>query len=290
MEGGRGRPRSVMAMEDIEHIPKELKLIDESGIRLDGRRFDELRPVRIEAGVLKKADGSAFIEWGNNKVLAAVYGPREAHPRHLQDPAKALVQCRYNMAPFSVTDRKRPGPDRRSVEISKVISEAFAHVVFVEQFPRTSVDIFIEVLQADAGTRCAGLTAASVALADAGIPMRDLVTSCASGKIGGVVALDLNKDEDNFGDADCPMAIVPRTGEIVLLPMDGHLTADEFDKAMELSIDATKEIYELQRDALRRRYGPMAEQARENPPPPPPTEVPPPPDLPEDFPPEGDDL
>src|SRR3989441_774304 len=105
-----------------------------------------------------------------------------------------------------------------------------------------------------AGTRCAGLTAASVALADAGVPMRDLVTSCASGKIDDVVCLDLNKDEDNFGDADCPMAIVPRTGDVVLLQMDGHLTYDEFQKAMGLSIDATKRIYEMQRDALRRRY------------------------------------
>src|SRR5436189_262763 len=242
-------------MEDIEHIEKEMKLINSDGRRLDGRSFDELRPIRIEAGVLRRADGSAYIEWGGNKVLAAVYGPREAHPRHLQDPARALVQCRYNMAPFSVSDRKRPGPDRRSVEISKVISEAFSAVVFREQFPRTSVDIFIEVLQADAGTRCAGLSAASVALADAGVPMRDLVASCASGKIEGVVALDLNKDEDNFGEADCPMAIVPRTGEIVLLQMDGHLTADEFAQAMELSIGATKQIYEIQRDALRRRYG-----------------------------------
>ncbi len=286
MEGGRRRPRSVTTMEDIEHIPKELKLIDENGVRLDGRRFDELRPIKIEAGVLKKADGSAYIEWGNNKVLAAVYGPREAHPRHLQDPAKALVQCRYNMAPFSVTDRKRPGPDRRSVEISKVISEAFANVVFVEQFPRTSVDIFIEVLQADAGTRCAGLTAASVALADAGIPMRDLVTSCASGKIGGVVCLDLNKDEDNFGEADCPMAIVPRTGEIVLLQMDGHLTPEEFDRAMGLSIGAAKRIYEMQREALRRRYASVGEQAEESSA----SEPPAPPEPRSDLPPEVDDL
>lgn len=241
-------------MEDVEHIAKEVKLIGADGRRLDGRKPDELRPVRIEAGVLRRADGSAYIEWGGNKVLAAVYGPREAHPRHLQDPARALVQCRYNMAPFSVSDRKRPGPDRRSVEISKVISEAFSSVVLKEQFPRTSVDIFIEVLQADAGTRCAGLTAASVALADAGVPMRDLVTSCASGKIDGVVCLDLNKEEDNFGDADCPMAIVLRTGEIVLLQMDGHLTYDEFQKAMSLSIGAAHRLYELQRDALRRRY------------------------------------
>src|SRR3989442_12723954 len=272
-------------MEDIEHFAKEMKLIDADGRRLDGRKFNELRPIRLEAGVLRRADGSAYMEWGGNKVLAAVYGPREAHPRHLQDPARALVQCRDNMAPFSVSDRKRPGPDRRSVEISKVISQAFSSVVFKEQFPPTSVDIFIEGLQADAGTRCAGLTAASVALADAGVPMRDLVTSSSSGKIGGVVALDLNKDEDNFGEADCPMAIVPRTGEIVLLQMDGHLTVDEFERAMDLSIVATKGIYELQRDALRRRYSAMAEQAMEAPPPSPPlpSEVPPPPDMPEDH-------
>ena len=247
-------------MEDIEHIEKPLKLIDEHGIRLDGRRYDELRPTRIEAGVLKRADGSAYMEWGKNKVLAAVYGPREAHPRHRQNPAKALVQCRYNMAPFSVSDRKRPGPDRRSVEISKVISEAFAAVVFAEQFPRTSVDIYIEVLQADAGTRVAGLTAAAVALADAGVPMRDLLAGCASGKIGGVVCVDLNKEEDNYGEADCPMAFVPRTGEIVLLQMDGHLTVDEFERAMELSMKAGRVLSEKQRDALKRRYSTSVEE------------------------------
>ena len=271
-------------MEDIEHIEKEVKLIDAAGRRMDGRKFDELRPIRIEAGVLRRADGSAYIEWGGNRVLAAVYGPREAHPRHLQDPARALVQCRYNMAPFSVSDRKRPGPDRRSVEISKVISEAFSAVVFKEQFPRTSVDILIEVLQADAGTRCAGLTAASVALADAGVPMRDLVTSCASGKIEGIVCLDLNKDEDNFGDADCPMAVVPRTGEIVLLQMDGHLSYDEFQKVMDLSIGAAHRIYDMQRDALRRRYSVTLEDILKDAPRSAPSREPTPPEpVPSDF-------
>lgn len=249
-----------MTMEDVEHIEKKMKLIDENGLRLDGRKPEDLRPIRMEVGVLKRADGSAYLEWGGNKVLAAVYGPREAHPRHLQDPTKSLVQCRYNMAPFSVTERKRPGPDRRSVEISKVISEAFDSVVFSEQFPRASVDIFIEILQADAGTRCAGLTAASIALADAGIPMRDLVASCAVGKIDGVVCLDLRKEEDNYGDADMPIAMIPRTGEVLLLQMDGHLTLDEFDRAFGMAKDAIARIYEMQKDALRKRYAVTAEE------------------------------
>jgi exosome complex component RRP41 len=236
------------------------KLIDSKGLRINGRKPEELRPIRIEAGVLKRADGSAYVEWGNNKVMAAVYGPRECHPRHLQDPAKALVQCRYNMASFSVSDRKRPGPDRRSIEISKVVGEAFSSVVFVEQFPRTTIDVFIEILQADAGTRCVGITGAAVALADAGIPMRDLVAACAVGKVEGVVVLDLDKEEDNYGEADVPIAIVPRTEEVVLLQMDGDLTVDEFQQGMKMAIDACKEIYRLQKEALKRRYSVTLEE------------------------------
>ena len=158
------------------------------------------------------------------------------------------------MASFSVSDRKRPGPDRRSTEISKVVGEAIESVIFTELFPRAVVDVFIEVLQADAGTRVAGLTAASVALADAGIPMKSLITACAAGKIDGEVVLDLNKIEDNKGDADLPMAIIPTTGEVVLMQMDGHLTVEEFRKARDMVIKACYEIYEVQKDALKRRY------------------------------------
>jgi exosome complex component RRP41 len=240
-----------------------MKLIDENGIRIDGRKVDELRPIRIEAGVLKSADGSAYVEIGKNKVLAAVYGPRECHPRHMQNPAKAIVQCKYNMISFSVSDRKRPGPDRRSVEISKLISEAMEYVVFTENFPRTSIDVYIEVLQANAGTRCAGLTAASVALADAGIPMKDVVPAVAVGKVNDQVVLDLNKEEDNFGQADLPIAIIPRTGEVLLMQMDGHMTQAEFDRGLEMGVRACSEIYRLQKDALRRRYAVVSGEGEE---------------------------
>ncbi len=242
----------------------EMNLIDENGRRLDGRRADELRPIKIQANVLKRADGSAYLEWGGNKILAAVYGPREVHPRHLQEPTKAIVQCRYNMAAFSVGDRKRPGPDRRSTEISKVLSEALEYVIFTEQFPRTTVDVFIEVLQANAGTRCSGLTAASVALADAGIPMRDMIASCAFGKVEDTVVLDLCKEEDNNGQADVPIAIVPRTEEIVLLQMDGHLTQEEFDSGLAMVVSACKHIYNLQREAIKERYSTSIEGPEEN--------------------------
>jgi len=224
-------------------------LID-NGVRLDGRKSNELRPITMKVGVLDNAQGSAYVEWGKNKVLAGVYGPREMHPRRLQNPTEATVRLVYNMAPFSVDDRKRPGPDRRSVEISKISSEALSNVVQGHKYPNAAIDVFVEILQADAGTRCVGLTAASMALADAGIPMKDLVVACASGKIEGEVVLDLMKEEDNFGDCDLPLAIVPRTGDAVLLQMDGVLTNEEFKKAFDLAYDGCMQVYEIMKKTL----------------------------------------
>jgi len=231
----------------------DIKLF-ENGKRLDGRKPDELRNIKIEAGVLHRAEGSCYLEWGGNKVIAAVYGPREAIPRHTQNPLRAIVKAKYNMAAFSVEDRKRPGPDRRSREISKVISEALGKVILLEKYPRASIDVNIEVLEAEAGTRCAGLTAAAVALADAGIPMRDIPVACAAGKIEDKVVLDLGKEEDNFGNADLPIAISPRTGEILLLQMDGHLTQNEFDQALDMAIKGCQTISEIQKKALIEKY------------------------------------
>ena len=224
------------------------------GKRLDGRKLDELRSIKIQTGILNRADGSCYVEWGKNKVIAAVYGPRELHPKHLQENTRAVLRCRYNMAPFSVSDRKRPGPDRRSMEISKVIREALERVVFLNYFPTSGIDVFMEVLQADAGTRCAALTSASVALADAGVPMRDLVASCAAGKADDQIILDLMQEEDNFGQGDLPVGYIPSRDEIVLLQLDGEFSKEEFEKAKELALKGCREIYELQKKALKEGY------------------------------------
>lgn len=222
--------------------------------RDDGRKLEEIRPLKIEAGILKRADGSAYLEVGGNKVIAAVYGPRESYIRRLLRPDTGVIRCRYNMAPFSVDDRKRPGPDRRSTEISKITAEALRPSLLLERFPRSMVDIFIEIIEAEGGTRCAGITAASVALADAGIPMKDMVVGCAAGKVDGEIVLDLSEKEDKEGQADVPLAIMPRTGEITLLQTDGNLTEDEFDKALSLAIEGCKQISEVQKEALKNRY------------------------------------
>jgi len=241
----------------------ETKLIDENGLRVDGRKLDELRPIRMEVGLLEKADGSAYIEQGKNRIIAAVYGPREAHPKHIALADRAVIRCRYHMAPFSVEERKSPAPSRRELELSKVIREALETSIVSELYPRTSIDIFIEVLQSDGGSRCAGITAASLALADAGVPLREIVAACAATKIDGKVALDASDIEDKEGQADLPVAFMPKSNAVTLIQMDGSLTEDEFNQALDMAIGACKKINEMQIEALKRKYLAVKEQAEE---------------------------
>ncbi|MFQ6081433.1 MAG: exosome complex exonuclease Rrp41 [Candidatus Bathyarchaeia archaeon] len=245
----------------LQKVPE--KLIDENNVRVDGRGLKELRPVKIEVGVLSNADGSAYIEQGKNKILAAVYGPKELHPKHLALPDRAILRCRYHMAPFSVKERKSPAPSRREMELSKVIRESLEPSIFVEYYPRTSIDLFIEVLQADGGTRCAGITVAALALADAGIPMRDLVAACAAGKVEGKLVLDLTDFEDKGGEADVPLAWMPNLNALTLLQMDGMLTIDEFEQAVSIALEGCKQIYKLQKEALKAKYVAVKEEVEE---------------------------
>ena len=235
-------------------MEEKRKLIDENGLRTDGRRWNELRPIKIEVGTLNNADGSAYIEFGKNKIVAAVYGPKEMHPKHMLLPDRAVLKCRYHMAPFSVDERKNPAPSRREIEISKVIREAIQPALILEDYPRTAIQIYVEVLQSDGGSRVAGITAASLALADAGINMRDLVVGCAVGKVDDKIVLDLNDTEDKEGSGDMPFAIMPNFGQVTLLQLDGLFTQEEFKQAIEMATDGAKKVYALQREALLKKY------------------------------------
>jgi len=229
-----------------------------NGLRIDGRRLDELRPIEAEVGVLKNADGSALFKMGNTIAIAGVYGPRKVYPKHEEEAEKAILRTRYSMAAFSTTERSRPGPSRRSMEISKVTREALIPVIFLDEFPKTAIDVHIEILQADASTRVAGINAASLALADAGVPMADLVASCSAGKVAGHIVLDIAGKEDTEGELDLPVAYYKRKGLITLLQMDGIATKEEIKEIIALALKGCEKIYNIQRDALKKKY--MAEE------------------------------
>ena len=224
------------------------------GKRIDGRGFEEFRPIEIKVANLKNAGGSASFKFGNTFAQAAIFGPQEMHPRHLLDPQKAYIKCRYTMAPFSTKERIRPGRSRRGTEISKVLKEASKSVIFLEDYPKTLINIYVEILQADATTRCAGLNAASLALVDAGIPLKNLITSCSVGKIDGQIVLDVDGLEDNYGDVDMAIAMIGDEDKYVLLQMDGIITREDLSKMLELAKTGCSKIFELQKNALTEKY------------------------------------
>ena len=176
----------------------------------------------MEVGIVPNAAGSAYIEWGGNKIYAAVYGPREVHPHHMARPDRGILRVFYRMATFSVHERKRAAPGRREKEISMVMENSLSPVLFLELYPDSALELFVEVIAADGGTRCASITVAALALADAGIPMRSLVTAVAGGKADGKLILDCSGDEDKAcrgvqgrqDPGECPRGQEPHGGPV----------------------------------------------------------------------------
>ena len=231
-----------------------IKLL-ENGKRLDGRGVEDMRPIKLQVGVIPEADGSAYIEWGGNKIICGIHGPRECIPRHGASPFKSIVKCRYTMSPFaSLEEHGRSGPSRRSNELSKVIREVFENLILAEEFPNTQIDIYVDVLQAEGGTRTASITVAAVALANAGIPMKDMASAISVGKADGELVVDLGKLEDNFGQSDMPLAFSAKDGKLLLLQMDGLLTKDEIAKVLTMARRGSVKISKLQTDALNEFY------------------------------------
>ena len=226
--------------------------------RLDNRKMDECRIMEAKAGVIKNAEGSAYFKIGDTWAYAAVYGPRDLYPRFLQNPDSGVLRCNYNMMPFSTKeDRVRPGANRRAKEISMVTQKALAPVVDLSQYPNTVVDVFIELPQTDAGSRCAGICAASIALADAGIEMKDMVAAISVGRVDDKVVVDLDYSEEAYDKgpvADIPVAMIPSTGELTLLQMDGEVDKKMLMDSLRLAQKTLMEISKIQQQALKDKF------------------------------------
>ncbi len=226
--------------------------------RFDNRKADELRPMSMSVGVLPNCTGSARVQVGNTIVVAGVYGPKRVRPKHAELKDKLLIRCYYDLISFSVTDRARPGPSRRSIELGLVIKNALERSIFVEKYPMSMIEVFIEIVQADAGSRAAGIIAASLAVADAGIEMRDLVPSVACGKIDDLICLDLTKKEedvhDGEGATDIPIAYIPNLKEVTLLQLDGKISSKDLMEAIKLGIKGCEEIHAMMKNAFIERY------------------------------------
>ena len=197
-----------------------------------------------------------MFQFGDTIALAAVYGPRELFPSFQQKSTKGVLRVTYDLMSFSVTERKRPGPSRRSTEISMVMEQALSSILDLKKVPYTGVDLYVYIIQADAGTRTAALNAAAMALADAGLTMKDMICSVAVGKVGDKICVDIDKDEEDHeeGSTDIPVAFIHGSEEVVLLQLDGKISKKELQEALKMGKDACMKVYEVQKKALKERF------------------------------------
>ncbi|KAL3184895.1 hypothetical protein MRX96_030788 [Rhipicephalus microplus] len=204
-----------------------LELLSDEGYRLDGRKPFEQRKIACRLGVFTQADGSAYIEQGNAKVLAAVYGPHEprgSRSRSFHD--RVLVNCQFSMATFSTLERKRrPRGDKKSQEMTLHIQQAFEASILTQLYPRSQIDIFVEVLQSDGGTLSVCINAATLALIDAGIALKDYVCACSVG----------------FVD----VAVLPKSQQMVLLEMTSRVHVDNLQKMLDAAVKGCIDVHAI---------------------------------------------
>jgi exosome complex component RRP41 len=157
-----------------------------AGLRIDGRRSDEVRQLRCKLGLQGKCEGSVMLSHGLNKVLCTVNGPVEGGFRDAASSDKGTIVCQIAIASFAGTERKkkRSQADRRTQEMQNIIQNIFSAdgVVELDSYPKSEIRINIHVFEDDGSLLCTMINAASMALMDAGIFMKDFVVACSAGK------------------------------------------------------------------------------------------------------------
>jgi len=217
--------------------------VDFAGLRLDGRREREVRVFNSSLNVLSHADGSAYIEQGNTKVLAAVYGPSEPKNRGRVQHDKLLVTCEFSVAPFSSTERRKRGKgDKRSLEISFTIKKAMESLILTTLHPRSEVFISLHVLQSDGGIRAACMNAATMAIASAGIPMKDLLCGCSAACVDGSYLTDVNALEESTNSPEVLVGYLPNHDKIAVLQMESKIAMDGYDTLTESAVDGALQV------------------------------------------------
>ncbi|KAF9581728.1 Exosome complex component RRP41 [Lunasporangiospora selenospora] len=221
-----------------------VELLTPEGLRVDGRRPAELRKITSTTSVLSQADGSAYIEHGNTKVLAAVYGPCEVRHRALAVHDRAIINVELNVAPFSTSERRRrTKTDKRLLEMSSFVKQTFEAVVMMNLYPRSQIDVYLQVIQHDGAMLQACINATTLALIDAGIAMSDYVCACTAGWIEREPAIDLNYIEESSDTSEVTIALLPKSGKVTLVQMESRLHVDKLEELLSLARDGCQQLY-----------------------------------------------
>jgi len=229
--------------------------------RPDGRAPDRLRPIGIEPGFVRSADGSALIEVGGTRVICTA-SLVEGVPSWREGSGSGWLTAEYGMLPASTGTRRqrdstRGRPDGRTVEIQRLIGRSLRAVVDVDALGERTVYLDCDVLEADGGTRCAAITGAYVALklaldklvergALASLPLRSSVAAVSCGIVGGTAVLDLDYREDSTAEVDMNV-VMTGAEDLVEVQATGEGVAFSREQLDEMLALAATGIAELRR-------------------------------------------
>ncbi|KIJ28171.1 hypothetical protein M422DRAFT_54726 [Sphaerobolus stellatus SS14] len=233
-----------------------VEILNEGGYRSDGRKQFELRNFAIDlSSSSSNADGSSVVSHGLTTVMATVFGPREARMRSLTMHDRAVINVEVGIAPFSSGERRRRGRgDKRILEFAAAIKSTFEPVIQTHIYPRSQIDIFVQVIEQDGGILQAAINATTLALIDAGIPMSDYVTAITCGVQATHPLLDLSSIEES----DVPhltLAVMPKSGKVTLVTMETRLHVDRFEELVRLALKASTVLHTEMRAAIRTHTG-----------------------------------
>ena len=235
--------------------------------RPSGRRSDELRPLRIRRRYTKHAEGSVLIEIGDTRVLCTA-SVEEGVPAFLKGKGRGWLTVEYGMLPRATNTRVRREaaegrPSGRTQEIQRLIGRSLRAVADLAVLGERTIKVDCDVLQADGGTRCASITGACVALADAlawcrqrglvaGNPLRDFVAAVSVGVVDGTPLLDLDYAEDSGCDTDMNVVMTEAGGFVELQgTAEGTpFTRGEMDALVVLAERGIRALIVAQRSAL----------------------------------------
>ena len=231
------------------------QFLNSSGLRKDGRRAHEIRRIRCTFGVSEDADGSVLYEQGLTRVLVLVHGPREAMFRRSKKEGEVSISCEYRTTPFDSSEHRerRRGMDRKSVDLAKTVKRSMEAAVLCDQYPRSQIRISLYGIRSDGGMLCACINATTLALIDAGVPMRDYVVACSAGYLQKNFLTDLNYLESSAGKPILPVAILLRSKRVVMSRLKCKLEIEKFEGLLKSAQKGCESVYEILKSAVKER-------------------------------------
>ncbi|KAF5184067.1 Exosome complex component rrp41-like [Thalictrum thalictroides] len=220
---------------------------DVDWVRPDGRAFQHCRPAFLRTGAVNSASGSAYAEFGNTKVIVSVFGPRESKKAMMFSDIGRL-NCNVSYTTFASSIR---GQGSEHKEFSSMLHKALEGAVMLESFPKTTVDVFALVLESGGSDLPVVISCASLALADAGIMMFDLVTSVSVSCLGTNLVIDPITEEESYQDGSIMITSMPSRNEVTQLTLSGDWSTPKIHEAMQLCLDACLKLGEIMRSCLR---------------------------------------